>query len=162
MEDKIRALIEKTLNGMHLNLVRIRVFNKGSMIQIMIENQDYSPLKLDDCERVHKIIAVMLSVEFENRDFEVEISSPGIDRPLITFEDYKRFVGSEVNLLYKDEGPGNNKKISGKLIEVLPDEKIIFSILGKSENIEINYSSIISASLALNIDIGQLKKKNRV
>ncbi len=89
-------MIEPVLDGLGFRLVRVKL--SGSTLQIMAERPDGS-FTIDDCEQASRAISPMLDVEdvISNRYF-LEMSSPGIDRPLVRQEDFERWAGHEAKI----------------------------------------------------------------
>ena len=98
---KITQIIEPTLADMGFALVRVlyQGADTNNTLQIMIERADYSAMQADDCEKVSKALSAILDVEdvIANR-YLLEVTSPGIDRPLVKLADYERFCGREAKV----------------------------------------------------------------
>ncbi len=97
--DKVKQLAAPHVEQMGFQVVRI-LLEGGSekkCLQIMIDRQDNQPLSADDCARVSRSLSLLFDVEdvIKSR-YDLEISSPGLERPLVTKEDFKRFCGQEV------------------------------------------------------------------
>src|SRR5688572_21473094 len=93
---RVAKLVEPVLDGLGFRLVRVKM--SGSTLQIMAERPDGS-FTIDDCEQASRAISPMLDVEdvISNRYF-LEMSSPGIDRPLVRQEDFERWAGHEAKI----------------------------------------------------------------
>jgi ribosome maturation factor RimP len=93
---RVAKLIEPVLDGLGFRLVRVKM--SGSTLQIMAERPDGS-FTIDDCEQASRAISPMLDVEnvISNRYF-LEMSSPGIDRPLVRSQDFERWAGHEAKI----------------------------------------------------------------
>jgi ribosome maturation factor RimP len=93
---RVAKLVEPVLEGMGFRLVRVRV--SGQTLQIMAERPDGS-FTIDDCEQASRAISPVLDVEdvLQGRYF-LEMSSPGIDRPLMRPEDFERAAGHEAKI----------------------------------------------------------------
>jgi ribosome maturation factor RimP len=93
---RVAKVVEPVLDGMGFRLVRVKM--SGSTLQIMAERPDGS-FTIDDCEQASRAISPMLDVEdvISNRYF-LEMSSPGIDRPLVRQEDFERWAGHEAKI----------------------------------------------------------------
>ncbi len=93
---RVAALVEPTLQGMGFRLVRVKM--SGPTLQIMAERPD-GTFSIDDCEKVSRAISPMLDVEdvIASR-YQLEVSSPGIDRPLVRPRDFERWVGHEAKI----------------------------------------------------------------
>jgi ribosome maturation factor RimP len=93
---RVAKLVEPVLEGMGYRLVRVKM--SGSTLQIMAERPDGS-FTIDDCEQASRAISPMLDVEdvISSRYF-LEMSSPGIDRPLVRQGDFERWAGHEAKI----------------------------------------------------------------
>jgi ribosome maturation factor RimP len=93
---RVAKLIEPVLEGMGFRLVRVKL--SGPTLQIMAERPDGS-FTIDDCEQASRAISPMLDVEdvISSRYF-LEMSSPGIDRPLVRAQDFERWAGHEAKI----------------------------------------------------------------
>ena len=95
LADRIAALIEPSLTAMGYDLVRVQIDGKRQLrLQIMAERSDGSGMGVEDCAAVSRHISALLEVEDPIEGaYTLEISSPGIDRPLMKAADYTRFAG---------------------------------------------------------------------
>jgi ribosome maturation factor RimP len=93
---RVAKLIEPVLEGLGFRLVRVKM--SGATLQIMAERPDGS-FTIDDCEQASRAISPMLDVEdvISSRYF-LEMSSPGIDRPLVRTGDFERWAGHEAKI----------------------------------------------------------------
>lgn len=106
LEKKLEALVAPTLDGMGYALVRIKMSGgrTSPTVQIMAERQpDVSgnifDINLDDCTEISHTLSALLDVEDPiEGEYRLEISSPGIDRPLTRPSDFARFAGHDINL----------------------------------------------------------------
>lgn len=94
IEEKIKDLIEPALNSLGYELVRVKQISKD-VIQVLLDSE--KGVNISDCTKSTKLIRNILHVA-EIGDYNLEVSSPGLDRPLIKPEHFKRFIGSEVKL----------------------------------------------------------------
>src|SRR4029453_19032374 len=96
---RVSAVAEPVLNGMGYRRVRVRVSGEaGTTVQIMAERPDGSML-IEDCEAISKALSPVLDVADPiDRAYRLEISSPGIDRPLVRRTDFERFAGHLVKI----------------------------------------------------------------
>ena len=113
------ALIEKTVTGMGYELVDFEQAARGLLrVYIDVIPEENSAVTVEDCEKVTHQLLHVLTVE--NASYErLEVSSPGLDRPLKKLSDYSRFVGQEavVKLRMATPGGGNRKSFEGILHE---------------------------------------------
>ncbi|MGQ0483783.1 MAG: ribosome maturation factor RimP [Hyphomicrobiales bacterium] len=93
---RVAALVEPVLQDMGFRLVRVKM--SGPTLQIMAERPDGS-FSIDDCEKVSRAISPMLDVAdpIATR-YQLEVSSPGIDRPLVRPGDFEAWTGQEVKI----------------------------------------------------------------
>jgi ribosome maturation factor RimP len=93
---RVVKLVEPVLEGMGFRLVRVKM--SGATLQIMAERPDGS-FTIDDCEQASRAISPVLDVEdvISSRYF-LEMSSPGIDRPLVRAQDFERWAGHEAKI----------------------------------------------------------------
>src|SRR6202020_2729679 len=87
------------LQGMGYRLVRIKISGEfGCTVQIMAERPDGS-MQIDDCEAISKALSPVLDVADPiDKAYRLEISSPGIDRPLVRRSDFERYAGHLVKI----------------------------------------------------------------
>src|SRR5690606_14543212 len=82
-------------------------------------------ITLEDCERVSRQVSDLLEVEQAIRgEFTLEVSSPGVDRPLFTLEQHRRYLGEQVRLRLRNLVNGR-RRVSGRLTEVTGDALIL-------------------------------------
>jgi ribosome maturation factor RimP len=96
---RIANIVEPTLAGLGYRLVRVRLSGlAGLTVQIMAERPDGS-MSIDDCEAVSRALSPVLDVaDPVDRAYRLEISSPGLDRPLVRRSDFERHAGSAVKV----------------------------------------------------------------
>lgn len=91
---RVAAIAAPVLQGMGYRLVRIKVSGEaGCTVQIMAERPDGS-IQIEDCEAISKALSPVLDVADPiDKAYRLEISSPGIDRPLVRRSDFERYAG---------------------------------------------------------------------
>ena len=113
------ALIEKTVTGMGYELVDFEQAARG-LLRVYIDTlpEEDRPVMVEDCEKVTHQLLHVLTVENANYE-RLEVSSPGLDRPLKKLADYVRFAGQEamVKLRMAMPGAANRKSFQGILHE---------------------------------------------
>lgn len=117
LNERIAALIEPSLTAMGYDLVRIQLSGgRRQTLQIMAERADRRPMIVDDCADISKAVSALLDVEDPISDaYSLEVSSPGIDRPLIKVEDFDRFAGFDAKLELKAPIDGR-RRFQGRLL----------------------------------------------
>jgi ribosome maturation factor RimP len=96
---RVAALAEPVLEGLGYRLVRVRVSgNDGCTVQIMAERPDGS-MTIDDCETASRALSPLLDASDPvDRAYRLELSSPGLDRPLVRQSDFERYAGNVVKI----------------------------------------------------------------
>ena len=119
-------LLAPVIGAMGYELLGIEHLPQGrhSIVRVYIDQP--TGVTLSDCEQVSDHITGILDVEDPIRgSYDLEVSSPGLDRPLFTLEQFRRFLGSQaqVNLRSKLEG---RRKITGR-IEAIENETVVMN-----------------------------------
>lgn len=112
---RVAAIAEPVLEGLGLRLVRVRVSGaEGCTVQIMAERPDGS-MSIEDCEDISRALSPVLDVADPiEKAYRLEISSPGLDRPLVRKSDFDRYAGNVVRI--EMEVPvGGRKRFRGML-----------------------------------------------
>lgn len=96
---RVSAVAGPVLQGMGYRLVRIKISGEqGCTVQIMAERPD-GTMQIDDCEAISKALSPVLDIADPiERAYRLEISSPGIDRPLVRRSDFERYAGYLVKI----------------------------------------------------------------
>jgi len=103
LETRIARIVEPVANDMGYSLVRVKITaENGCTLQIMAEDEN-GRFSINDCERLSKDVSPVLDVEDPiDREYHLEVSSPGIDRPLVRARDFERYVGHEAKIELTD------------------------------------------------------------
>jgi ribosome maturation factor RimP len=96
---RVAAIVEPALEGLGFRLVRVRVSGlDGCTVQVMAERPDGS-MTIDDCELASRALSPVLDVaDPVDRAYRLELSSPGLDRPLVRRSDFERYAGNTVKI----------------------------------------------------------------
>ena len=131
---KLTQIIEPALKDIGYTLVSLKYsspFNKTdrkirASLQILAEPSDFSDMTVEDCEKISRHIATVLDVEDPIQvAYNLEVSSPGIDRLLTRIEDFRRFKGEAVKVQMCSMRDGR-KRFRGRISNVDVNENIIF------------------------------------
>ena len=144
---QITELIEPTLNEMGFELIRVLVTGgQRPTLQIMVERADLAPLTVEHCAGASRAISALLDVADPIAGaYRLEVSSPGIDRPLVRRADYERFAGLEARL--ETELPiDGRRRFRGRLIGLAGDQVRLALPEGEQS---IPFDSIKKAKLVL-------------
>lgn len=122
---RVAAIAEGVLGTLGFRLVRVKVTNRdGGTVQIMAERPD-GTMTIDDCEAASRALSPVLDVDDPiSGAYRLEMSSPGIDRPLVRRTDFARWAGHEVKLDMTVPVNGR-KRFRGELIGVEGDEALV-------------------------------------
>ena len=117
--DRIVAIVEPSLEAMGYELVRVMLSSGDRLVlQVMIDRADGEIVTIDDCTETSRAISALLDVEDPISDaYELEVSSPGIDRPLTRPKDFERFAGFQARVEVKAAVDGR-KRFRGRLLGV--------------------------------------------
>lgn len=110
---QLDELIEKTVVGLGYALVDLERSPRARLLRVFIDRPEAGGISIDDCTLVSNQLTRVFAVE--NVDYDrLEVSSPGLDRPLTKAADYRRFAGSEVQLKLRMP-VGNQRNFRGVL-----------------------------------------------
>ena len=145
------ALVEPVLESLGFRLVRVEVSGRdGKTVQIMAERPD-GTMTIDDCEAVSKALSPLFDVHDVVSDaYRLEVSSPGIDRPLVRASDFVDWAGSEAKIELKAPVDGR-RRFRGRLEGFEDGEALIEADLGEDgvKTIGLALGMIASARLVL-------------
>jgi ribosome maturation factor RimP len=115
--DAIAQLIEPSLATMGYRLVRVLLTGgRQATLQVMAERLDETSMTVDDCADISRSISAILDVADPIPGaYSLEVSSPGIDRPLVRPEDYDRFAGFEARVELSSPVDGR-RRFRGRLV----------------------------------------------
>ena len=121
-EIQVAGLLTPTLEAMGYDLVRLRLFgSQTKTMQVMAERKDGVNMTLEDCAVISRELSSVLDVEDPlTEKYCLEISSPGIDRPLVHPSDYERYAGFEVKI-EMGVAVGGRKRFRGQLLGIEND-----------------------------------------
>ena len=143
-ESAITELIEPTVLAMGLQLWGIDLSQRGkySILRIYIEREE--GVTITDCEKVSRQVSAILDMEDPIAgEYTLEVSSPGLDRPLFTSEQFGRFIGSAVKVRLHHPVDGR-RKLNGSIENVSGDE-IVLSVDG--EGFRLQHTDIEKANV---------------
>ncbi|MBB4349131.1 MULTISPECIES: ribosome maturation factor RimP [Rhizobiaceae] len=153
---RIAEIIEPVLTAMDYRLVRVRMLNlNGMTLQVMAERND-GTMDVEGCEAVSVAISPVLDVEDPiDREYHLEVSSPGIDRPMVRKSDFARWTGHlvkcETSIMID-----NRKRFRGKIAEVNEEgftverDQVAY---GEEPRVTIPFSALAEGKLILTDDL---------
>lgn len=153
---RVATIIAPVLRAIGFRLVRVRFSSQnGLTLQVMAERDD-GTMTVEDCEEVSKAISPVLDVEDPvDKAYHLEVSSPGIDRPLVRKSDFAAALGHllklETSVLV-----GGRKRFRGKIAEVGEDDFVIGRDVpadGEEPTVRIPFAAVDEARLLLTDDL---------
>ena len=143
-ETTITELIEPTVVALGLQLWGIKHNQRGkhSLLRVYIESEE--GVTIDDCENVSRQINTLLDVEEPIMgEYALEVSSPGLDRPLFSSEQFEQFMGSDVKVRLRRPVDGK-RNLNGSIENVSGDE-IVLRV--DDEDLRLQYTDIEKANV---------------
>lgn len=145
--EQIEALITPSVTSMGFELVQVKMIDgrSGSTLQIMAERPDGS-MGVEDCAKISRQVSAILDVEDTiTTEYRLEVSSPGIDRPLVKLADYPKFIGHSAKL--ETALPIDGRKRFTGIIKAIEGEDVILTVDNKDYNLP--FIDIQTAKLVL-------------
>ena len=149
LEAKITILAEQTAAAMGMEVVLTEVKGSGnrSILRVFIDQP--GGISLDDCERFSKRFSVLLDVEdWIPSSYVLEVSSPGLDRPLIKETDFQRFAGKSAKIRTRLPLQGQ-RSFKGKILGACQGRVIME--LDQAKRVEISLTEIEKANLVVEL-----------
>ena len=144
----IQQLTQPTVEALGYEFVgcEFHAWGRDSVLRIYIDKP--GGITVDDCQKVSHQVSAVLDVEDPiSGEYHLEISSPGIDRPLFTLEHYQRFVGHPIDLTLTVAQEGR-RRYKGQLEEVLgTGDQAEIKIKVDGQHIQVLFSNIAKANL---------------
>ncbi len=148
METKLEAIVEPILKDRGARLVQLEF--KSSTLTIMIEGADGSRMGVDDFADISRELSPVLEVEDPIPGaYRLEISSPGIDRPLKTAEDFQKYAGFDTKIEVNPPIDGQ-KRFRGV---VMGEKDGFVTIKTEEDEIQLELARIAKAKLVLSDDL---------
>jgi ribosome maturation factor RimP len=145
---KVEAMITPTIEAMGYEVVRVLIAGgQAVLLQVMAERHDGRAMTVEDCAEISRTVSALLEVEDPiTGPYRLEVSSPGIDRPLTKARDFERFAGHRVRVEAGEVIEGRRRFI-GMLKGVQGDKAVV--VLDGGEEAAVPLTSIVRAKLVL-------------
>lgn len=158
IEKKISAIISPTIETLGYELVRVRLVpGETSTLQIMADRKS-GEIDVEDCSIISRDISVLLDVEDPINDaYILEVSSPGIDRPLTRLKDFSNWQGYEVKLETYELINGQ-RRFKGEIYNI---EKDNITLANNGKFTELSFKLISEAKLILTDNLIKDVLRNR-
>lgn len=150
IDRRLAEIITPVIEDLGFELVRLRLQGgKTATLQIMADRPE-GGINVDDCGEISTAVSAILDVEDPLEDaYHLEVSSPGIDRPLTRLKDFETFEGYEVRL-ETNEAIDGRKRFKGTLAGIEGDE-VLLNI--EEGTIGLNFELLSDAKLVLTDDL---------
>lgn len=152
LAERIECLITPSLEAMGFEVVRVCILGggSGSLLQVMTEHQDGTGMTVEDCARVSRNLSALLDVENPiSGHYTLEVSSPGLDRPLTRRKDFERFSGREAKIETHRPIDGQ-RRFRGRLLGLAGDHVRIAVEDGERD---VPFDEILHAKLVMNDEL---------
>ena len=148
LTDRVRDLAGEVIAGSPLYLVDLAVRGqKGSrVVEIFVDSDE--GLSVDELARVSREVGFLLETEeVIDGKYKLNVSSPGIDRPLVLPRQFKKNIGRRLEVQVQPEEGGSKKTLQGELVSA--DEEGIELAFGNKETRRIRYAEVARAKIQL-------------
>lgn len=145
IEDKIIEIIKPEIDFFGVDLIDVELRGKPGSFRLSIFVDKHSGVSVDLCTRISRKLTDLIKLdELLGKRYRLEVSSPGVERPLKKYEDFQRKIGIELDVKYKiDE---KEQRIKGKLVGITSD---LLSLQAAENEVTIPFNCITKAVQAL-------------
>ena len=162
---ELHDLLEPSLASLGYELVQVRLLSGGRpTLQVYAEPLSGAPMRMDDCSTVSRHVSAVLDVEDPIAGaYNLEVGSPGIDRPLTKAADYERFRGEEAKIETATPMEGGRKRFRG-VLDGLAENQVRIRVEEKPGTVttfSIPLASIAAAKLVLTDELIARDAKRR-
>ena len=147
LTDRIVAIVEPALAAQGLELVRVAVQGQARpVLLIMIDRSDEADVAMDDCVAASRTVSTLLDVaDPMPGEYRLEVSSPGLDRPLTRTGDFARYAGHEARVEMREAVDGQ-RRFRGRLEGIAGD---VVTLTTETGPVSLPFAGIVRAKLIL-------------
>ena len=153
LESRVAEIVSPVVIDMGLDLVCVKIVGDGGSrnVQIMAEDPQTRRLDIDKCAALSKAVSALLDVEDPIQGaYRLEVSSPGIDRPLVKLADFETYKGFEAKLETDMPNANGQRRFKGVLKGVKEENITLETEQGLEE---IPFAALVKAKLVLSNDL---------
>jgi ribosome maturation factor RimP len=146
--DKVRIFAQGLVQSMGLELVEVQFRREGHgwVLRLFIDCE--SGVTLDHCSMVSREVSAYLDIEeLIEQSYHLEVSSPGLERPLHTIGDFKRFCGKNARVKLRESV--NGQRVFNGRINQVHNDRIVEILLENGEILTFSYDAINTARLSI-------------
>lgn len=146
LDAAVESAIEAKVTGMGYELYEVKFFSAGGKKILRVFAEGASGITLDECADISRSLGEILDeMDFVNGAYTLEVSSPGLDRPLVTPRDFRRLIDKKVQVRYRND-VGKQRKSSG-ILTAVTEEAIT---LGNGDDAEvIGFDAVLSGKFTI-------------
>jgi len=129
-QEAIQKLAEPILVAAETELVELSLYRHGGRVLVRLLVDKVGGVTIQDCARLNQLLSQALDqAEVLGERYTLEVSSPGLDRPLVSKRDFERAIGEElqVDML---EALGRSRQVNGRLLAVQPEAIVVTTTAG--------------------------------
>ncbi|AFX98283.1 ribosome maturation domain protein [Candidatus Endolissoclinum faulkneri L2] len=147
---RIEEIITPCINTMGFDVIQVAIIG-GNLptLQIMVDHNDGRAISVDDCTRIIRTLSLVLDVEDPlTEKYRLEVSSPGIDRPLIKLKDFRDWIGFDacIDLAMAIEG---RRQFNGRIKSVNEYNQVQVELKDNARMVDLPFEEILQAKLVL-------------
>ena len=148
LTNDIKEIITPALDDIGLWVVSVRIMGGDNQtLQIMVDRNDDTPVDVNDCEKASHSISAIMDVEDPIKSaYTLEVSTPGIDRPLVRNKDWEKFAGFEAKVELINPTETGRRRYRGEIVGIEGD---LISLTVDNANEEIDINNVLFAKLIL-------------
>ena len=144
MTEKLRNMLEPSVEGLGYELLHIEQGNQGNENVLRFYIDAPGGIQIDDCETVSRQLSAILDVEDPvNMKYFLEVSSPGLDRPLVKPNHFQQYLGEQARIVMHTHVLGR-RRFTGQMVEATSDA-VVLEVDG--ESYELPYDDMETARL---------------
>ncbi|MBI4689634.1 MAG: ribosome maturation factor RimP [Nitrospirae bacterium] len=148
IEETVLGLAKRVAEDLAVDIAGVNLFGKGKRMIVRVAIDKGGGVTLDDCEKFSRSLELLFETESVMKDsYSLEISSPGLDRPLTSIKDFERNIGRLVRVITKERIDDQNFFL-GRIISATDN---IVRLLIDKEDKEIPFGNISRARLEIEI-----------
>jgi len=149
LENKVKDIVSPIVADLGLDLVCVNIIGEGGSrnVQIMAEDPETRRLGIDKCTELTKAISAIMDVEDPiNGAYRLEVSSPGIDRPLVKKQDFETYKDLEAKIETMVPAENGQKRFRGRILGLENDDILLATDQG---DVVIAFDNVAKAKLVM-------------